>query len=138
MNSVKRHLFLIGGGLCVFCALVGILVPVLPTTPFLLLAVFLFAHSSQRAHDWVLNNRWFGGYIRRYHEGHGIALRDKIFTLALLWLTILLSVFLLIERWPVQLLLLAIAMGVTVHLVRTKTYRPQDETSKTLPFSETD
>jgi uncharacterized membrane protein YbaN (DUF454 family) len=142
MKTIQRQLFLIGGGLCVAFALVGIAIPVLPTTPFLLLAVFFFARSSRRAHDWLLHNRWFGGYIRRYHEGHGIALRDKIITIALLWLTILLSAFLLVESWPVRGVMLAIAAGVTTHLLRTKTYRPprpeRDAAKDSQPFPEAD
>ena len=125
-GRLRKSLFLICGGLCVLCALIGMAVPVLPTTPFLLLAVFFFARSSKRAHDWLLHNRWFGSYIRRYHEGHGIALRDKIVTLFLLWLTILLSAILLVENGWVRGLMILIACGVTAHLVRTKTYRPEE------------
>lgn len=126
MSRIQKILFLTGGGICVLCALIGMFIPVLPTTPFLLLAVFFFGRSSGKAHRWLLHNRWFGGYIRRYHEGHGIALRDKIITLALLWLTILLSAFLVVDNMWVRLLMFAIAAGVTTHLVRTRTYRPDE------------
>jgi uncharacterized membrane protein YbaN (DUF454 family) len=125
-GRLRKSLFLIGGGVCVLCALIGMALPVLPTTPFLLLAVFFFARSSQRAHDWLLHNRWFGGYIRRYHEGHGIAARDKLVTLGLLWLTILLSAVWLVESGWVRGVMLLIACGVSAHLLRTKTYRPPD------------
>jgi len=138
MGRVQKILFLTGGGICVLCALIGIFVPVLPTTPFLLLAVFFFARSSEQAHQWLLHNRWFGGYIRRYHEGHGIALRDKIITLTLLWLTILLTAFLVVENNWVRLLLAVVAAGVTTHLVRTKTYRPGEPAVDSHTLSELD
>lgn len=138
MGRVQKILFLTGGGICVLCAFIGIFIPVLPTTPFLLLAVFFFARSSDRAHRWLLHNRWFGGYIRRYHEGRGIALRDKIITITLLWLTILLSAFLLVENDWVRLVMAVIASGVTTHLVRTKTYRPDEPAAESQAFSETD
>lgn len=103
--------------------LVGMLVPVLPTTPFLLLAVFFYARGSQRALDWLLHNRWFGAYIRNYREGRGMTLRDKVITLALLWITILFSATFLLQAWWARMLVVAIAGGVTLHLARIRTYR---------------
>ncbi len=138
MGRVQKILFLTGGGICVLCALIGIFIPVLPTTPFLLLAVFFFARSSEKAHQWLLHNRWFGGYIRRYHEGRGIALRDKIITLTLLWLTILLTAILLVENNWVRLIMVVMAAGVTTHLVRTKTYRPGEPVVESHTISELD
>jgi uncharacterized membrane protein YbaN (DUF454 family) len=102
---------------------IGILVPVLPTTPFLLVAAFFFARSSDRFYHWLVNNRWFGEYIRNYREGRGIPLREKVVALTLMWLTIILAVIYTVEAWWVRTLLVAIAIGVTIHLVRLPTYR---------------
>jgi len=124
MGSVTRILYISGGAICVTLGLIGIFIPILPTTPFLLLAAFLFARSSDRALHWLLNNRWFGAYIRNYREGRGMALRDKALTLTLLWITIILSVIYLIDSLWVRLLVVAIASAVTFHLVRINTYRP--------------
>ena len=63
-------------------------VPVLPTTPFLLLAAICYARSSERFYHWLLNNRWFGEYLKNYREGRGIPLREKTLTVLALWLTI--------------------------------------------------
>jgi len=101
----------------------GIFVPVLPTTPFLLLAAICYARSSERFYHWLLNNRWFGEYIKNYREGRGIPLRVKILTLIALWLTIGFTTLLVISVWWVQLILLGVAVGVTIHLVRIKTFK---------------
>lgn len=113
------------GILAVGLALVGIFVPILPTTPFLLLAAFCFARSSDRFYQWLVTNRWFGDYIRNYRAGRGIPLREKIVSVSALWLTIGLSVTLSVASWWIRLLLLGIAVGVTAHLVRLPTRRRQ-------------
>ena len=124
MRDIRSALFVILGTLCVILGLFGIFIPVLPTTPLLLLAAYFFARSSNRALHWLLNNRWFGPYIRNYHEGRGMAARDKAITLLSLWLTIGLSAVFIVENGWVRLFLIAVASGVTFHLLRIKTYRP--------------
>jgi len=105
-----------GGAIFLAAALVGVAVPVLPTTPFLLLATACFLRGSARMHRWMLANRWFGDYLRRYREGRGIPLRTKLGAIALLWATIGLSVTFAVESWPVRIGLLAIAVAVTAHI----------------------
>ncbi len=121
MRDVKRVLLIGMGTLCVALAAVGIFVPVLPTTPFLLLAAVCYGRSSQRFLHWLLTNRWFGAYIQDYRAGRGLPLMQKILTILSLWLTISLSVIFVASQWWLRLALLGIAVGVTVHLVRIKT-----------------
>jgi uncharacterized protein len=127
MNRVVRLIFIALGRLSVFLGVLGIILPLLPTTPFLLLAAFFFARSSDRFLHWLLTNRWFGKYIRNYREGRGIPAREKAISLILLWLTISTSAFYFIENMWIRLLLFAIAAAVTTHLLRVKTYRPELE-----------
>jgi len=96
--------------------MLGVFVPLLPTTPFLLLAAFLYARSSERFHTWLLTNRWFGEYIRRYCERRSMTRRHKAFTLGLLWTVIGLSAAFVVSEWWARLLLAAVAVGVTTHL----------------------
>lgn len=124
MLNLRNMLFAAGGVICVVLAFLGVLIPVLPTTPLLLLAAFLFTRSSPRALHWLENNRLFGAYIRNYRSGRGMKLRDKVITLALLWLGIGLSIVFLLDRLWLELLVAAVAAGVTAHLVRIKTCRP--------------
>ena len=97
----------------------------LPTTPFLLLAAVCYARSSKRFYDWLMANRWCGAYIRNYREGRGITLRQKALTISLLWLTIGYTVWFVLSLWWVKLILLGVAGGVTFHLIRMKTLKPE-------------
>ncbi len=126
MSAVlKRYLLIALGTLSLAIGIVGIFTPILPTTPFLLLAAACYLRSSQRFYRWLMNNRVFGGYIRNYTEGRGIPLRLKLFTIALLWITIGISIW-LTANWIVTIVLLAVAVGVTLHIafIRAKKDRP--------------
>jgi uncharacterized membrane protein YbaN (DUF454 family) len=118
------HGFLLAVGFAsVALGVVGIVVPLIPTTPLLLLAAVCFARSSDRVHRWLLTNRLFGETIRNYREGLGIPLRQKVVTIAILWMTIAgTSLFLVPIGW-VRLVLAAIATGVTIYLLSLPTRR---------------
>jgi uncharacterized membrane protein YbaN (DUF454 family) len=113
--ALKRYLFIVLGTLCLAIGIVGIFTPILPTTPFLLLAAFCYLRGSARFHRWLMNNRVFGGYIRSYTEGRGIPLKLKLFTIALLWVTIGISIW-LVANMIVTAILLVVAVGVSLHI----------------------
>lgn len=121
MTQSIRLLFIILGSLCLGLGLIGMIIPVLPTTPFLLLAAYFYARSSKRFYIWLTTNRWFGEYIRNYREGRGMPLRHKVITIALVWLSIGSTALLAVSSWWMRAILLAIAVGVTIHLARIKT-----------------
>ncbi len=103
---------------------VGIFVPMLPTTPFLLLAAALFARSSPRLYDWLLGHPRLGPYIRAFREERAIPLRVKVWSLVLLWVAILFSIFCVAAgRLWLQILLATIAVGVTVHILSFATLK---------------
>lgn len=118
-----QGLLVTAGVLCLVLGVIGIAVPLLPTTPFLLLAAACFLRSSDRLYRWLLGNRVFGGYLQRYRNGQGLPLASKIATLVLLWATLGGSALLAVPHrlWWVRLLLLAIGAGVTIHILRIKT-----------------
>jgi len=124
-DRLKRYLFIIAGTLSVILGVIGIFLPVLPTTPFLLLAAACYIRGSQKMYNLLLNNRYLGAYIRSYLEGKGMPLKVKCFTIALLWITIGLTTFLVIENLAIRIVLLIIACGVTAHILWIKTYRKQ-------------
>jgi uncharacterized membrane protein YbaN (DUF454 family) len=130
MNNATRILLIVSGSLCVLLALVGMFLPVLPTTPFLLLAAYLFARSSERFYNWLIHNRWSGEYIRNYREGRGVKLWHKVIALTLLWVTIGYSAGFVVELLWLKVILLGIAVGVTIHILKTKTYRPENQQVK--------
>jgi uncharacterized protein len=123
-NFMKRMLLIISGFLAVGFGFAGVFLPVLPTTPFLLLAAYCFARSSDRFYSWLISNRICGEYIRNYRAGRGMTLPHKIFVLALLWSLISYSAFLAVKLPWVRILLIIIAAGVTIHILMIRTYRP--------------
>jgi len=118
-----RVLLVIAGTFFVGLGIVGIFVPVLPTTPFLLLAAACYARGSQRFYGWLLNNKWFGSYIRNYLEKKGIPLRVKVVTVTLLWITIGSSVAFVVETFVLKLILVIIAIGVSIHILSIRTLK---------------
>jgi uncharacterized membrane protein YbaN (DUF454 family) len=126
VNRLARYLLIAAGTLAVALAVLGIFLPILPTTPFLLLAAFLYARSSERFLRWLLTNRVFGAYIDGYRRGLGIPRREKILTITALWLTISFSALSVVQVAWLKVLLFLIAISVTVHLARIPTYvRPE-------------
>ncbi|NQT59217.1 MAG: YbaN family protein [Bacteroidetes bacterium] len=118
-----RGLLIISGTLSVVIGLIGVFLPVLPTTPFLLLAAVCYAKSSSSFYNWLLNNQLFGKYIKDYREKSGIPLKVKVFALSFLWITILLSAFVIVQNVYISILLILIAIGVTIHLLAIHTLK---------------
>jgi uncharacterized membrane protein YbaN (DUF454 family) len=121
-NRLKRQLLITIGTICVAIGVIGIFIPILPTTPFLLLAAACYMRSSQKFYNWLMNNRLFGTYMRNYIEGRGIPIKVKVFTIALLWVTIGISVW-AVANWVVTVILLIIATAVTLHIIFIKARR---------------
>jgi len=122
-QKVVRALFFVAGTVSLALGTIGIVLPILPTTPLLLLALACYCRSSKRMTKWVLTNKYFGSYIRRYKEGKGIPIKTKIIAISTLWITISYSAFFIVNIWIVQLILFAIAIAVSIHIIRLPTYR---------------
>ena len=120
MKKIKNRLIFIGGFISLILGIIGIIIPILPTTPFLLLASAAFAKSSERFNRWLLNNKILGAYIRNYREGKGLPLKIKILTLSLLWITIFISMFFLMDLLWVVILLICIGIAVSIHIILIK------------------
>ena len=118
-----RILLILAGTIFVGLGILGIFVPILPTTPFLLLAAACYARSSQRFYGWLLNNKWLGNYIRSYLERRGIPPKIKALTITLLWITIGLSVAFAVQGFVVRLILVLIAIGVSIHILCIRTLK---------------
>lgn len=116
--KVARAMLLTAGLACTALGVVGIFLPLLPTTPLLLLAAACFARSSSRIHAWLIGHRHLGPFISGYLDGRGIPLRAKVMAISLVWLTITPTVLFIVPLLPVQILLIAIALAITVYLMR--------------------
>ena len=115
-----RWLLLGIGWLSVALGVLGIFLPVLPTTPFLLLAAACFVRSSRRVYVWLVTHPRLGPWIRDYLDGQGIPLKAKVYAIGLMWASILLSCY-LVPLLPARLFMLTSAVLVTVYILRQKT-----------------
>lgn len=122
-NPLIRLLLTTVGILSTALGILGIFLPVLPTTPFLLLAAACFLRSSPACHQWLLGHPHLGRYIHYYLDGKGIPRKAKIYTLIVLWLSISVSIM-MVPLWPVRLLLVVIASCVSIYIIRQKTLEP--------------
>jgi uncharacterized protein len=119
---IIRYILIAAGSIFLATGILGIFVPVLPTTPFLLLAAACYLRSSRSFYNWLMNNRYLGTYIRNYIEGRGMPLAVKIYTIVFLWITIGISIF-LSDVLILDIVLAIIAIGVTIHILVLKTIR---------------
>ncbi len=121
-RSVKRLLLILAGSISLVLGVIGIVLPVLPTTPFLLLAAFCYLRSSRRLYDWMLNNRVFGTYIYNYLTYRAVKKSVKVVTLALLWSALSVSIA-LVSNVYLRVFLAAVGVGVSIHVISLKTLR---------------
>ena len=119
---MKKTIFVTLGLICFALGIIGVFLPILPTTPFLLLAAALFAKSSDRLYNWLINHKVFGEYIRSFREDKAIPLKGKIISISTLWIFMLYSIFFIVnEKWYLQLLLGSLSLGVTIYILSFKT-----------------
>ncbi|MBQ5701054.1 MAG: YbaN family protein [Alistipes sp.] len=112
------------GSLSFALAVAGIFLPLLPTTPLLLLAAALWLRSSERLHSWLINHRVFGEYIQNFRTHRAIPLRVKIYATTLVWLTICYCIFAVVnEHWWAQILMALLATAITWHILSYKTIK---------------
>ena len=120
-EKLKRWLFVVTGSIALAIGIIGVVMPVLPTTPFLLLAAFCYLRGSRYLYKTLLCNRFVGNYIRNYLEGRGMSLKMKIWTLSLLWIALLLSAALATDNLVIRVILAVVLIGVTIHILKIKT-----------------
>ena len=108
------------GVLAILLGIIGIFLPLLPTTPFLLLAAACFSRGSATMHNWLLSHPVFGAYLRNYQEGRGIPARAKVLALVMMWSSLGYAVWRYESLW-LRLLLLTVGAGVSIYLLRLPT-----------------
>lgn len=117
VRPIRRAALLVCGTLSLALGILGIFVPLLPTTCFLLVAAWCYARSSQRLYDRLMRARWIGGYLRRYRDERSIPIHVKIASLVMMWITMGYSVI-VFPNLAVRVALLVTAIAVTWHLYR--------------------
>lgn len=117
MKPFTRILLLLSGWIAVILATLGVVLPVLPTTPFLLLAAWCFSRSSPRFHHWLLYRSWFGGYIRHWQAHKGLPRKAKRRAVIVILLTFAVSLW-LVKLIYIRLLLLCILVWLLIFMLR--------------------
>lgn len=123
-NQLKKYTYLFIGSVSLLLGLLGLFLPVLPTTPFLLLTAYLFYNSDRVWHERLINHPVTGPIILDYTVHKSITLKKKIIILSTLWITMLINIMWIISNLWIQILLLIISFGVTIHILRIKTRKP--------------
>jgi uncharacterized membrane protein YbaN (DUF454 family) len=119
----NRWALILAGNFFLALGILGILFPLLPTTPFLLLAAACYFRSSEKFYNRLINNKWLGNYIKNYREKKSIPLKIKVLTLSFLWLTIGYSVLFVVNIFLLRFILILIAIGVSIHVLSIRTLK---------------
>ena len=110
------------GTIFVGIGILGVFLPLLPATPFLLLASACYVKGSERLYNWLMNNRYLGPYIKNFKENKGMPVKAKVITIAILWASLLISIY-RIDIFILQPILVIIGIGVTILILRIRTLK---------------
>ena len=119
-NNIKQKLMVVLGWFFVILGAIGAVLPILPTTIFLIIALGIFSKSSPRFHQMLLNNKWFGYELRQWEETKSISKQSKIKATFMIVLTFGVSLLILIGRTGLQWMLITIAVILLLIIWRIK------------------
>jgi len=123
LDPVRRWILIAAGTLFLAIGVIALLIPVVPTTPFLMAAAACYIRSSKHFYTWLINHRWLGPPVRAYREEKGMTLWNKILTVATFWIANLITALFIVRVLWLKFLLLAFASFMTWHVARLKTLR---------------
>ena len=123
LKKMIRWLLIVAGTVSLGLGTLGVVVPLLPTTPFLLLTAACYLRSSDRLYKWLINHRLYGKFLHNYMEHKAISLNVKIGSIVLLWITIITSSVFFISLTWLKVLLIAKAVIVTLHINSFRTIK---------------
>lgn len=124
-KKILKYILIGFGWIFVALGIIGIFVPLMPTTVFFILAAASFARSSDRFYSWLINHPRFGKFIKDYREKRGMPLKSKIIAVGMLYLTIGSSAYFFTDSLWIRLLLISIAIGVSTYILSLKTIRDE-------------
>ncbi len=127
--ELKKKLYMVVGTFFLIVGGIGIVLPVLPTTPFFLLAAACYTNGSKKMYQWMMDNKIFGEFLKHYYEGTGISLKVKVVSITSVWLIISISILFMTNILWIEGLLLAVAFGVTVHIILIRPRRHNEQFS---------
>lgn len=118
-----KYILIILGSICLALGVIGIFLPLLPTTPFLLLSAALYVRSSEQLYQWLIHQKYLGTYIRNYREHRAIPLRAKIISIMMIWITLTYCAITISETIWIKALFILLAIGITCHILSYKTLK---------------
>ena len=120
LKKLKKYILIIAGSLSVALGVLGVFLPVLPTTPFLLLAFYCYIRSSVRLYNWLIGHRIFGAYIYNYVTYRAVLRSTKIWAIIFLWASLIVSMIIM-QSWHIKAVLFVVGIGVSIHILTLKT-----------------
>jgi uncharacterized membrane protein YbaN (DUF454 family) len=121
MNKIKKIFLIILGSVSLFLGIIGIFLPMLPTTPLVLLSAACYVRSSKKLYQMLINNKYLGTYIKNYEEERAIPKKAKIIALVFLWISIVTCIIFAIERLFARIILFIIVAIVSSYILKLKT-----------------
>lgn len=118
-KEMKKYVLLTLGSMALALGVVGIFIPILPTTPFLLITSYCYLRSSRKLHNWLINHPVLGRYLKDYLEHRAIPRKVKVVALGTLWPSLVLSIF-LIPLLPVKILMAVVGTIVSFHILNLR------------------
>lgn len=122
-GHTMKYLLAFLGTISLILGIIGIFLPLLPTTPFLLLSAALYFRSSRRLYDWLLAHPHLGPYIRNFRENKAIPLRVKIVSITLVWGTLLYCTLCIAEQTWLKIAFILLATAISAHILHYKTLK---------------
>jgi uncharacterized membrane protein YbaN (DUF454 family) len=114
MSNLKKYILIFIGLIFVAIGLIGVFVPGLPTTIFMILAAYCFIRSNEKLYNWVVNNKMFGSKVKHFMETKTIPLSGKIHSISAMWLMVILSLFLLKNSFVIKIIVIVAALIGTI------------------------
>lgn len=112
---------MISGFISLIIGIIALIIPLVPTTPFLLISAACFFRSSDRFYKMLLNHRWAGKHIKNYREDKSVTRAMKWQTIAVFWISISVSALVFVHNWWIRIFMWSIAACVSIHILRLKT-----------------
>ncbi|RMD50017.1 MAG: DUF454 domain-containing protein [Ignavibacteria bacterium] len=123
-NPLMKHIYLVLGFICVGLGIIGVFLPIMPTTIFMIIAAYFFSKSNPELRERLFNNKYIGSSLRRFYTNYDMPLRAKIAAISLLNVSIFVSIFYIVEHLYIQLILFLTTLFVTLIILAIKTREP--------------
>lgn len=120
-GKLARWFYIAAGSVSLVLGVIGVFVPLIPTTPFLLVSAACYIRGSTRLYDWLLRNRWFGQRIKDWREGRGISRKDKLLAVGYTVSSIAVSAIFFAPNWWIRVLMGILALGLSVWILKQST-----------------